>query len=132
MSNRSLMILIAGPYRSGTGDDPELMARNLRGLESVALPLYRAGHIPLIGESILYHRSSSGSGAEILKVETLSDRLGYHSVRCCPAAPRRLRVLKKIDLRDRAAQSDGTWQRAKPERRYDRGNWCRPCLTLQR
>ena len=52
MSNRSLMILIAGPYRSGTGDDPELMARNLRELESVALPLYRAGHIPLIGEWI--------------------------------------------------------------------------------
>jgi len=44
------MILIAGPYRSGTGDDPEKMAQNLRSLESVALPLYRAGHIPLIGE----------------------------------------------------------------------------------
>jgi hypothetical protein len=46
----SLMILIAGPYRSGTGDDPALMEANLRNLESVALPLYRAGHIPLIGE----------------------------------------------------------------------------------
>jgi hypothetical protein len=44
------MILIAGPYRSGTGDDPTLMEKNLRTLESVALPLYRAGHIPLIGE----------------------------------------------------------------------------------
>jgi hypothetical protein len=52
MSAQSLMILIAGPYRSGTGDDPELMAGNLRKLESVALPLYRAGHIPLIGEWI--------------------------------------------------------------------------------
>ena len=52
MSERSLMILIAGPYRSGTGDDPERMADNLRRLESVALPLYRAGHIPLIGEWI--------------------------------------------------------------------------------
>src|SRR5271163_4476430 len=50
LSAQSLMILIAGPYRSGTGDDPELMAKNLRTLESVALPLYRAGHIPLIGE----------------------------------------------------------------------------------
>jgi hypothetical protein len=48
----SLMILIAGPYRSGTGDDPALMERNLRTLESVALPLYRAGHIPMIGEWI--------------------------------------------------------------------------------
>jgi hypothetical protein len=52
MSAQSLMILIAGPYRSGTGDDPVLMDRNLRSLESVALPLYRAGHIPLIGEWI--------------------------------------------------------------------------------
>jgi hypothetical protein len=46
------MILIAGPYRSGTGDDPVLMDMNLRTLESVALPLYRAGHIPMIGEWI--------------------------------------------------------------------------------
>ena len=52
MSAHSLMILIAGPYRSGTGDDPERMANNLRNLESVALPLYRAGHLPLIGEWI--------------------------------------------------------------------------------
>jgi hypothetical protein len=49
-ATQSLMILIAGPYRSGTGDDPALMEANLRTLESVALPLYRAGHIPLIGE----------------------------------------------------------------------------------
>src|SRR5262249_20699236 len=45
-----MMILIAGPYRSGTGDDPALMARNLSKLESVALRLFRAGHIPVIGE----------------------------------------------------------------------------------
>ena len=52
MSSQSLMILIAGPYRSGTGDDPRLMEKNLRSLEAVALPLYRAGHIPVIGEWI--------------------------------------------------------------------------------
>lgn len=50
MNAQPLMILIAGPYRSGTNDDPALMEKNLRNLESVALPLYRAGHIPLIGE----------------------------------------------------------------------------------
>ena len=50
MTLTPLMVLIAGPYRSGTGDDPILMEKNLRTLESVALPLYRAGHIPLIGE----------------------------------------------------------------------------------
>ncbi len=44
------MILIAGPYRSGTNDDPKLMQQNLDRLESAALPLFRLGHIPMIGE----------------------------------------------------------------------------------
>ena len=46
----SLMILIAGPYRSGTGDDPGRMAENVREMERFALPLFRAGHIPIVGE----------------------------------------------------------------------------------
>ena len=44
------MILIAGPYRSGTNDDPELMAANVRVMESFALAIFRAGHIPVVGE----------------------------------------------------------------------------------
>jgi hypothetical protein len=50
MSAKPMMILIAGPYRSGTGDDPRLMAANLRRLEEAALPVFRAGHVPVIGE----------------------------------------------------------------------------------
>lgn len=45
-----MLILIAGPYRSGTNDDPKLMEENLAKLEAVALPLFRKGHIPFIGE----------------------------------------------------------------------------------
>ena len=45
-----MMILIAGPYRSGTGDDPAMIARNVEEMESYALPLFRAGHIPILGE----------------------------------------------------------------------------------
>lgn len=45
-----MLILIAGPYRSGTNDDLSLMRKNLDHLESVALPLFRKGHIPMIGE----------------------------------------------------------------------------------
>jgi ADP-ribose pyrophosphatase len=45
-----MMILIAGPYRSGTGDDPEKMAANVRLMESYALPIFRLGHIPVLGE----------------------------------------------------------------------------------
>lgn len=45
-----MTILIAGPYRSGTNDNPVLMEQNLSRMEAVALSLFRAGHIPLIGE----------------------------------------------------------------------------------
>lgn len=47
---KPLMILIAGPYRSGTGDDLEKMAENLRRLEEVSWPIFQKGHIPMIGE----------------------------------------------------------------------------------
>ncbi len=50
--SKSMMILIAGPYRSGTNDDPALMAANLANLELVSYDLFRAGHIPMIGEWI--------------------------------------------------------------------------------
>jgi hypothetical protein len=45
-----MLILIAGPYRSGTGDDPDLMAANLARLEEAAWPIFQAGHVPMIGE----------------------------------------------------------------------------------
>ncbi|MDL9981277.1 DUF4406 domain-containing protein [Microbacterium candidum] len=45
-----MMILIAGPYASGTGGDSELMAQNLKRLEEAAWPIFQAGHIPMIGE----------------------------------------------------------------------------------
>jgi hypothetical protein len=49
-SAHSLLILIAGPYRSGTGDDPAKLAANVRAMEAYALPLFRAGHVPVVGE----------------------------------------------------------------------------------
>jgi hypothetical protein len=45
-----MMILIAGPYRSGTNDDPSLIKRNVQEMESFALPIFRAGHTPVLGE----------------------------------------------------------------------------------
>lgn len=43
-----MMILIAGPYRSGTNDDPELIQANLNRLEAVCLPIFEKGHIPMM------------------------------------------------------------------------------------
>jgi hypothetical protein len=47
---KPLMILIAGPYRSGTRDDPELIAANVRAMNEMALRVFRAGHLPVLGE----------------------------------------------------------------------------------
>ncbi|HMD40763.1 MAG TPA: hypothetical protein VKH15_15875 [Candidatus Acidoferrum sp.] len=49
-STKPMMILIAGPYRSGTNDDPALIRKNVEEMESFALPIFRAGHIPMLGE----------------------------------------------------------------------------------
>ena len=48
--NKAMMILIAGPYRSATNDDPVLIQKNVAEMESYALPIFRAGHIPILGE----------------------------------------------------------------------------------
>jgi hypothetical protein len=45
-----MLILIAGPYRSGTNDDPEKMDANLKVLEAPSPALFAAGHVPMIGE----------------------------------------------------------------------------------
>lgn len=44
------MILVAGPYRSGTNDQPELIATNVKAMTDTALALYRMGHMPVLGE----------------------------------------------------------------------------------
>jgi hypothetical protein len=50
MMTKPMMILIAGPYRSGTGDDPAKMAANLKRLEDASWPIFQKGHVPMIGE----------------------------------------------------------------------------------
>ena len=47
---RGMMILIAGPYRSGTDGDPQRIAQNVAAMEACVMPLYEAGHLPVLGE----------------------------------------------------------------------------------
>lgn len=49
-AQKSLMILVAGPYRSGTNDDPKLIQANVDHMTETALELYRIGHLPVLGE----------------------------------------------------------------------------------
>ncbi|ALB61833.1 FIG00554475: hypothetical protein [Cronobacter condimenti 1330] len=44
------LILVAGPWRSGTNGDERLMRQNLARLEQAALSLFARGHVPVIGE----------------------------------------------------------------------------------
>ena len=44
------MILVAGAYRSGTNDDPILIAANVKAMTDMALEIYRMGHMPVLGE----------------------------------------------------------------------------------
>lgn len=46
------MILVAGPYRSGTGDDPALIAADHRTIQQACLELFRAGHLAVNGEDL--------------------------------------------------------------------------------
>jgi hypothetical protein len=64
-----LMILVAGPYRSGTNDQPEKIAANIRQMEDVALKIYQKGHLPVLGEwvalPLIERAGSTETGDEI-------------------------------------------------------------------
>jgi hypothetical protein len=61
-----LMILVAGPYRSGTNDDPARIAANVAAMTDAALQLFRIGHLPVLGEwfalPLIEHAGSQGIG----------------------------------------------------------------------
>jgi len=60
------MILVAGPYRSGTNDDPALIAKNVQAMTDTSLRLFRAGHLPVMGEwfalPLVEHAGSRDTG----------------------------------------------------------------------
>ena len=83
-----MLILIAGPYRSGTGDDPQKMADNLRRLEQASWPLFEAGHVPMIGEWVALPVWRSAGGTTL--GDALYDRIFY------PAAERLLSMCDAV------------------------------------
>lgn len=45
-----MLILIAGPYRSGTNDNPDLIHANVKAMSETALRIHNTGHLPVLGE----------------------------------------------------------------------------------
>jgi hypothetical protein len=48
--SKSLLILISGPYLSGTDGDEAKIRKNLEVMEAYALPLFKKGHLGMVGE----------------------------------------------------------------------------------
>jgi hypothetical protein len=44
------LVLVAGLYRSGTNDDPVFIAKNVEAMTEASLAIFRAGHLPAMGE----------------------------------------------------------------------------------
>jgi len=65
LMKRPMLIMVSGPYTSGTGGDPTKIAANRERLESFALPIYEKGHLPIIGEwlAIPIIRAAGGQGS---------------------------------------------------------------------
>jgi len=64
--SEQLMILVAGPYRGGTGDDPVKIQANVEAMEEMSLKVFRRGHLPVMGEwfalPLLKHAGSKKIG----------------------------------------------------------------------
>ncbi|CAI0765504.1 NUDIX hydrolase [Serratia entomophila] len=58
------LILIAGPYRSGTDGDSQRIAANLLRLEQAALQVYQRGHVPVIGEWLALPLAAAAGSTE--------------------------------------------------------------------
>lgn len=83
-----LMILIAGPYRSGTNDDPQKIAANVQAMNDMALRVFRAGHLPVLGEwfalPLIEHAGSKQIGDDIFNeiFHPVARRLVAHCDAC--------------------------------------------------
>jgi hypothetical protein len=119
-----MLILIAGPYRSGTQDDPAKMAANQVALEAASWPLFQAGHIPMIGEWVAQPVWRAAGG------KTPGDDL-YEAI-FYPAAERLLSICDAV-LRlpgdSRGADNDVAMARAKGLPVYTRLDQIPPATT---
>ncbi|CAB3970101.1 NUDIX hydrolase [Burkholderia aenigmatica] len=96
-----LLVLVAGPYRSGTDGDPARIAANLHRLEAAALAVYRRGHVPMIGEWVSLPLAVAAGSRQV--GDAISETFLY------PAAHRLLQrcdAVLRIDGASRGADMD--------------------------
>ena len=104
-----MVILIAGPYRSGTNDDPALMQENLSRLEAAALEVFRRGHLPMIGEwvALPLMRLSGSTAVGDAVWESIQYPVAHTLLEKCDAVYRIEGASKGADQDVRIAQGRG-------------------------
>ena len=95
-----LMILVAGPLRGGTGDDPEKIEANIARMNTAALELWNAGHLPVVGEwfsiPLIAEAGSTTIGDEIY--ESIQHPIGIELIDRCDGTLRINGVSSGADL----------------------------------
>jgi hypothetical protein len=87
---KPLLVLIAGPYLSGTDGDLGKILANRARLESFALPIYERGHLPMVGEwmalPIIHAAGGRTEGDDVFKAYQYP--VAHRLLECCDAVLR--------------------------------------------
>lgn len=62
MGVESMLILVSGPYLSGTDGDEAKIRANLARMEAMALPLFEKGHLAAVGEWLAWPVIAAAGG----------------------------------------------------------------------
>ncbi len=57
-----MMILVSGPYLTGTDGDEDKIRQNLARMEAMALPLFEKGHLAVVGEWLAWPVITAAGG----------------------------------------------------------------------
>jgi hypothetical protein len=88
--SKPLLVLIAGPYLSGTNGDPQKIAHNRQRLESFALPIYERGHLPIVGEwmALPIIHAAGGRNTDDAVFRAYQYPVAHRLLECCDAVLR--------------------------------------------
>jgi hypothetical protein len=106
-TSKPLLVLICGPYLSGTDGDPQKIARNRERLESFALPIYERGHLPMVGEwmALPIIHAAGGRNSDDPIFRAYQYPVAHRLLECCHAVLRIPGESRGADLDvDRARQ----------------------------
>jgi hypothetical protein len=107
--SKSLLILISGPYLSGTNGDESLIAQNLARMESYALPLFKKGHLGVVGEWAAWPviKSAGGNSHSSPQFTEYQYPVAHRLLEKCDAVLRIPGASKGADLEIEKAQQMG-------------------------